>query len=339
MVPTLRSPGSGSLFLGSGSAMVRAPSFATSFRTASRGRGFGSSVFPEDVVEALVDEGEHGRDGAEVGGEGQDFPTARFDEALHLLVDRDVGAAEAVDALLGVADDEELAGLRGGRRASPWPWARLLVLGQEEGDLGLQGVGVLELVDQDVVEALLEVAADREVSGQDVAGLQEEVGVVDDGAFVACGLRRRRGSRVGGRGGPRRGRRSRPSRTLAWASFRAFSSAFASLQASLGLQLPCWPLWASTYSSRQQALEGEAVGAVGALEEGFEALDLLVGVVVGVGAAWLQGLSAWRRPRGLGRWSDVGGEGRPRLRAARGCRARGHCDGGLAAGRRSSGRG
>ena len=50
------------------------------------------------------------------------------------------------------------------------------VLGQEERDLRLEGVGVLELVHEDEVEALLEVAAHRELSLEDVAGAEEEVG-------------------------------------------------------------------------------------------------------------------------------------------------------------------
>ena len=151
--------------------MVRAPSFATSFAVGFEGARLRVFGLPEDVVEALVDEGEHGRDGAEVGGEGQDFPAVRLDEALHLLVDGDVGAAEAVDALLGVADHEELA--RGEADAAPVRGGGLGrgVLGQEEGDLGLQRVGVLELVHQDEVEALLEVAADRDGARQDVARL------------------------------------------------------------------------------------------------------------------------------------------------------------------------
>ena len=38
---------------------------------------------------------------------------AAFEQAaLHLLVERDVGAAEAINRLLGVADDKQLAGQR-----------------------------------------------------------------------------------------------------------------------------------------------------------------------------------------------------------------------------------
>ena len=91
--------------------------------------------------------------------------------SLHLFVDGDVGAAEAVDALLGIADHEELAG--GQTDVAPVPGRRLglRVLGQQEGDLGLQRVGVLELVHEDEIEALLEVATDRDLARQDVARL------------------------------------------------------------------------------------------------------------------------------------------------------------------------
>ena len=133
----------------------------------------------EHLVEPLVDEGDDRRDRAEVGGEGEGLAAASLDEALRLLVDRDVGAAEAVDRLLGVADDEELARLQ----AAAAPVGRglpLRVLGQEERDLGLQRVGVLELVHQDEVEAPLEVAAHGDRGLQDVARAEEEVLEVHD---------------------------------------------------------------------------------------------------------------------------------------------------------------
>jgi hypothetical protein len=77
--------------------------------------------------------------------------------ALHRLVERDVGATEAVDRLLGVADEEELSG-RGRAGASLCP---------DRGGgrrLDLDRVGVLELVDEEVREAL------RALSGQSDRG-------------------------------------------------------------------------------------------------------------------------------------------------------------------------
>ena len=72
----------------------------------------------------------------------------RGDQAsLHLLVERDVGAAEAVDRLLRIADQEELAGRR--PHAPPVALGGI-VGGEEEQQLGLQRIGVLELVDEEV---------------------------------------------------------------------------------------------------------------------------------------------------------------------------------------------
>ena len=67
-----------------------------------------------------------------------------------------VSAAETVDRLLRIADDEQL------------PWNRTdtgpvtfapVVCSQEHQDLGLERVGVLELVDEDALKSLLEISA------------------------------------------------------------------------------------------------------------------------------------------------------------------------------------
>ena len=70
----------------------------------------------------------------------------------------DVGAPEAVDRLLGVADDEEAPGLDGDLVPRP---RRGIGVGrrEERGEIALDGVGVLELVEQEVRVALAQVAA------------------------------------------------------------------------------------------------------------------------------------------------------------------------------------
>ena len=76
------------------------------------------------------------------------------------LVRRDVGSPKPIDRLLRITHDRELAwrerhGVRGrGLRA---------VLAQEQHDLRLERIGVLELVDEDVIEQRLARAADRAV--------------------------------------------------------------------------------------------------------------------------------------------------------------------------------
>ena len=92
--------------------------------------------------------------------------------ALDRVVGGDVGAAEAVDRLLRIADDEQAPGLRhelapvalgAGWRADP-------------GDqLGLDRIGVLELVDQDVGGAPAEVLAHDRVVAHQVARADQQV--------------------------------------------------------------------------------------------------------------------------------------------------------------------
>ena len=96
---------------------------------------------------------------------------------LHLVVDRDVGAAEAVDRLLGIADHEQLAV----HRAQPAPLPDVFgVARQVKRELDLDRVGVLELVDQDRPEALAEVVADLGAVADEVARPDDQVVVVGD---------------------------------------------------------------------------------------------------------------------------------------------------------------
>ena len=103
-------------------------------------------------------------------------PGLRADQRLDLVVEGDVGAAEAVDGLLRVADHEELAGLE--LHLPPRRGARL-ALAEVEDDLRLQRVGVLELVDEEVAEAPLKGAAGVEIGREQVAQAAEEVGEVE----------------------------------------------------------------------------------------------------------------------------------------------------------------
>ena len=95
---------------------------------------------------------------------------------LHRLVERDVGAPEAIDRLLRIADEEQLPG----NRPHAGPVALVGIVGREEQqDLGLERIGVLELVDEDVREARLEVAADGRIPAQQIARGQQEVAEVE----------------------------------------------------------------------------------------------------------------------------------------------------------------
>ena len=96
--------------------------------------------------------------------------------APHLVEQGDVGAPETVDGLLGIADDEQLAGLE--THGAPVVGGGA-PLGQQEDDLRLQRVGVLELVDQQIVESRLKGGAHVAPPQQQVAGLAEQVGEVE----------------------------------------------------------------------------------------------------------------------------------------------------------------
>ena len=94
------------------------------------------------------------------------------------LIGPDVGAPELVDGLLGVTDDEELSRLQ-----PDVPPARRLafpLLRQEEDDFVLDRVGVLELIDQEVPDAVFQRAADlgavpEQVPGPGELGIEVQV--------------------------------------------------------------------------------------------------------------------------------------------------------------------
>ncbi len=129
--------------------------------------------------------------GAEAGGEVDELRPAREQELLHVLVERDVRPAEAVDGLLGVAHHEQLP-LRRPRR--PPANLRGIVAGDEQQDLRLQRVGVLELVHQHVGEALPQLGADLRIADQQIPGAQQEIEEVQAAgalleALVGCAER------------------------------------------------------------------------------------------------------------------------------------------------------
>src|SRR5262249_32679311 len=102
---------------------------------------------------------------------------ARGDElSLHALVEGDVGPAETVDRLLGVADEEELPRRRPG--APPVVRARI-VGGEEEQYLRLQRIRGLELVDEEMREAALELRPHGRVAAHQVARAEQEIQEVE----------------------------------------------------------------------------------------------------------------------------------------------------------------
>jgi len=145
------------------------------------------------------------RHAAEAGGQLHGFRSARHEPLAHVAINADIGAPEAVDRLLRIADDEEAARHR--RDLAPVVLLRIRGREQQE-DLGLERIGILEFVDEDVRESRLETAADAGVAGDQVAGFQQQIEEVERTGpglqrFVAgdgarqLGLQRRREVRVG----------------------------------------------------------------------------------------------------------------------------------------------
>jgi hypothetical protein len=102
----------------------------------------------------------------------QEFRACCEQSVLHFLVDSDVRTAEAVDRLLGITNQEQLP--RNRTDIAPIGLARI-VGGEQQEDLGLQWVGILELVDEEVGKSLLQLGANAAVVSNEVARLDEEI--------------------------------------------------------------------------------------------------------------------------------------------------------------------
>ena len=126
--------------------------------------------------EGVVDPADDGLAGAEVGGE-RDQPAVGAVAVLGRQEQGDVGAAEPVDGLLRVADDEQVAG--GDRDLVPRQRAGVVGPGvgggDAHGDLDLDRIGVLELVEQEALVAAVQALADGGVLADELAGEHEQV--------------------------------------------------------------------------------------------------------------------------------------------------------------------
>ena len=96
--------------------------------------------------------------------------------ALDALVQPNVGTPEAIDRLLRVAHQEELPGH--GTHAPPVALGGIGG-GEQQQQLRLQGIGVLELVDEDVRPARLQAAAHVRVVAHQVARAQQQIDEVE----------------------------------------------------------------------------------------------------------------------------------------------------------------
>src|SRR3989442_1411700 len=109
---------------------------------------------------------------AEIPGEGERQAVLVLHHLADALERLDIGAPEREDRLLGVADDEQLAGMQ----EDGWPRLSqsVLVLGQEEEDLVLDRIGILKFIHEDGLELALQPRPDMRVGLQQVAGAGQE---------------------------------------------------------------------------------------------------------------------------------------------------------------------
>ena len=118
--------------------------------------GLGVDEWLDELAEHVIDPREHLRCRPEVAGE---KARGRFGEAFARGEERrDVGAPEPVDRLLGVAHEEQSPGVDGHVGPRPVAVGRI-ARPEQRGQLDLDRIGVLELVDEDTAVPVAEVCA------------------------------------------------------------------------------------------------------------------------------------------------------------------------------------
>ena len=129
----------------------------------------------ERAVDAVLDR----RHAAKAARQVEQRHAARRELRPHAGVYIEVGAAETVDRLLGIADDEERALARAG--SLPIPLVGI-VRRQQQQQLRLQRVRILEFVDEDPRVASLEVAPRAGVVPDEITGPQQQIEKVQGAA-------------------------------------------------------------------------------------------------------------------------------------------------------------
>ncbi len=113
---------------------------------------------------------------AKARGQMQQARAAILEAPADILIDANVGAAEAIDRLLRIADEEQTAGHRA--RLAPIRFSRI-VSSQQQEDLSLQRIGVLELVDKNARKPALKSLADLLVVANQISRDQQQVEEVE----------------------------------------------------------------------------------------------------------------------------------------------------------------
>ena len=129
------------------------------------------------------------RTGPEVGRDFEDaFRTLLPERLSRPDVGGNVGATEPIDRLLGIADQKQRAGANAKRPPAGIGGGALRLAAEPPEDLGLNRIGVLELVDEDVGEAFGECPAHVLVVAQQVARGEDQVVEIEQrrGTLVAA---------------------------------------------------------------------------------------------------------------------------------------------------------
>ena len=118
--------------------------------------------------------------------------SATIDQApLHLLIKLNIGAAEAVDRLLGITHQKQFP--RNGLDFAPIGLGSVISCEKQQ-DLGLEGVGILEFIDKVMREALLQLGAHALIVADEITRLDQEIDKIEAPSFsfqVLIGTHRR----------------------------------------------------------------------------------------------------------------------------------------------------
>ena len=133
--------------------------------------GLARRLLGHQRVEDRVDPGQDGLDGAEVLHQGH--LGAGADKISRLVEQCDIGATEPVDGLLRIADEEQPA--RWQLEVTPIGRVVRRVGRDTQGELDLDGIGVLELVEQHAGISLVHIAPRRRARAQQPSRQHQQV--------------------------------------------------------------------------------------------------------------------------------------------------------------------
>src|SRR5262249_34662224 len=157
---------------------LRAPWLEVVLTWTERNLPWGGGRLPEDRSEDAVQREHQLRLGPAAHAQEPPLPSPGLHGSGQLLEDLHVGAAEVVDGLLPVTHSAEKSALE---REAAWtlraerPWRPVACLGEEEGELQLENVRVLELVEEERADARLLARPEPRFGRQEVPGADEQL--------------------------------------------------------------------------------------------------------------------------------------------------------------------